>query len=110
MGIILFLSVSIFSISNAQSKEPAKEKTKSGMQVMDHMNHEMNINEKEEKPWNEVCPVRGADVDTEVDIIKFNGKNYGFCCGGCDSKFKKNPEKYSKNLSDDGKRFIGKKS
>lgn len=58
------------------------------------------------KPWNEVCPVLGNKVDPKVKTVTYNGKAYGFCCAGCDAKFQKDPEKYSKNLSNDGKKFI----
>lgn len=58
------------------------------------------------KPWNAVCPVMGEEVDPEVGTVKYEGKNYGFCCKGCDKKFKKDPAKYSKNLSEDGKSFL----
>lgn len=61
---------------------------------------------KDEKPWNAVCPVLGNKVDPSVQTVTYNGKAYGFCCAGCDSKFKANPEKYSKNLSEDGKKFL----
>ncbi len=57
--------------------------------------------------WNAVCPVRGEDIDPEGTKVQYNGKVYAFCCSGCISKFKKDPEKYSKNLSDDGKLFVG---
>jgi YHS domain-containing protein len=60
--------------------------------------------------WNSVCPVRGEKVDKDIQTVEYNGKYYGFCCGGCDEKFKKDPGKYSKNLSDDGKKFLGKNS
>jgi YHS domain-containing protein len=76
---------------------------------MDHKNREINLNSAG-KAWNAVCPVRGGEVDSKVEAVEYNGKYFGFCCGGCDAKFKKNPAKYSKNLSDDGKRFVGKKS
>ena len=59
--------------------------------------------------WNKVCPVMGNKVDVDGPTVEYNGKLYGFCCPGCDAKFEKNPEKYSKNLSDDGTRFIGRK-
>jgi YHS domain-containing protein len=59
--------------------------------------------------WNKVCPVMGNKVDPDGPTVEFNGKLYGFCCPGCDAKFEKNPEKYSKNLSEDGTRFIGRK-
>ncbi|MCL6493634.1 MAG: YHS domain-containing protein [Ignavibacterium sp.] len=61
------------------------------------------------KPWNAVCPVKGNPLEEDTPTVEYNGKVYGFCCPGCDTKFAKNPEKYAKNLSEDGKRFIGKK-
>ncbi len=56
--------------------------------------------------WNAVCPVRGEEIDPDAGKVEYNGKIYGFCCSSCISKFEKDPEKYSKNLSDDGKTFI----
>ncbi len=60
-------------------------------------------------PWNTVCPVMGNKVNPKVKLEVYNGKAYGFCCTGCDAKFAKDPEKYSKNLNETGTRFIGKK-
>jgi len=57
--------------------------------------------------WNKVCPVKGEEIDPEVSTVEYNGKQYGFCCPGCDSKFLKDPAKFSKNLSEDGTKFIG---
>jgi len=59
--------------------------------------------------WNKVCPVMGNKVDVDGPTVEYNGKLYGFCCPGCDAKFEKNPEKYSKNLSEDGTKFVGRK-
>lgn len=59
--------------------------------------------------WNAVCPVRGETIDPEAKKVSYNDKIYGFCCNGCDKKFMKDPEKYSKNLSEDGKNFLGTK-
>ena len=59
--------------------------------------------------WNKVCPMMGNKVDVDGLTVEYNGKLYGFCCPGCDAKFEKNPEKYSKNLSEDGTKFIGRK-
>jgi len=59
--------------------------------------------------WNKVCPVMGNKVDVDGPTVEHNGKLYGFCCPGCDAKFAKNPEKYAKNLSEDGTKFIGRK-
>ena len=39
------------------------------------------------------CPISGDPVNPEVTAV-YQGKTYGFCCKGCVSKFKKNPEKY----------------
>lgn len=61
------------------------------------------------KAWNTVCPVLGNEVDGETELVEYDGKLYGFCCPGCDTRFKKDPEKYSKNLSEDGTEFIKKK-
>ncbi|MCK6605004.1 MAG: YHS domain-containing protein [Ignavibacteriaceae bacterium] len=59
--------------------------------------------------FNSVCPVAGDEIDAEGPTVEYKGKVYAFCCPGCDKKFQKDPEKYLKNLSEDGKTFIGKK-
>jgi YHS domain-containing protein len=59
--------------------------------------------------WNAVCPVRGNKVDPKANKVEYKGKVYGFCCNGCDDKFINDPETYLKNLSNDGKTFLGKK-
>ncbi|MCX8009581.1 MAG: YHS domain-containing protein, partial [Ignavibacteria bacterium] len=33
----------------------------------------------------------------------YNGITYALCCNKCVTKFEKNPEKYIKRLSEDGK-------
>ena len=75
------------------------------------MHSEMKMEESTEttntQAWNKVCPVKGNEVNVEVGTVEYNGKNYGFCCPGCDDKFQKNPEKYFKNLNEDGTEFIG---
>jgi len=59
--------------------------------------------------FNALCPVVGGTVSSKHPNILFKGKIYGFCCPGCDKKFFANPTMYVKNLSKDGKKFIGKK-
>jgi YHS domain-containing protein len=66
-------------------------------------------NSTKAKIWNTVCPVKGNPVEEDSPTVEYNGKLYGFCCPGCDTKFAKNPEKYAKNLSEDGTKFIGRK-
>ncbi|MCX8057270.1 MAG: YHS domain-containing protein [Ignavibacteria bacterium] len=58
------------------------------------------------KIWNAICPVMGEPVDPEVKTVEYKGKVIGFCCKSCIKKFLKEPEKYLKNLSDDGKKLI----
>jgi YHS domain-containing protein len=70
----------------------------------------VKVSESSAAPWNEVCPILGNKINKKVKTISYDGKVYGFCCEGCDSKFEKEPLKYYKNLSADGKKFIGKKS
>lgn len=90
----------------AQDKKVEKKETKKEMK-MDHTKHDKQV--KQEKSaataWNKVCPVKGGEVDNETPTVEYNGKAYGFCCPGCDSKFEKDPEKYSKNLNEDGTEF-----
>ena len=92
--------------------------SKMGHSKMDHsmMKGDMKMGEMKAKKventmtaWNAVCPVRGEEIDPEANKVEYNGKVYGFCCNGCDSKFMNDPVKYGKNLSEDGKEFIGTK-
>lgn len=59
--------------------------------------------------FNAVCPVMGKPVDVELTTVEYQGKLIAFCCAGCETKFTANPEKYIKNLSEDGKTFLAKK-
>ncbi len=68
----------------------------------EHTGHE------NKKIWNTICPVMGNPVDPKAPTIEYKGKLIGFCCDGCDDKFKAEPEKYLKNLNNDGTKFIGK--
>lgn len=42
------------------------------------------------------CPVSGEEfvVTESSPKAEYNGKTYYFCCGGCDAKFKENPQKF----------------
>ena len=51
-----------------------------------------------EKPINKYCAVdRDNEVDPTVTYL-YQGKVIGFCCEDCIPKFKKDPEKYMKDL------------
>jgi YHS domain-containing protein len=50
------------------------------------------------KPINKYCAVnRDEEIDPTVTTV-YNGKVIGFCCDDCIPKFKKDPEKYMKDL------------
>ena len=85
-------------------KDPHQKIDSNKVQKVDES---IEISAKE--PWNKVCPVKGNEVEADSPTVEYNGKVYAFCCPGCDTKFAKNPEKYLKNLSEDGKKFIGRK-
>lgn len=84
---------------------PQQQPTEKPQRQDEHsqMNHSQMNNTS--SIWNEVCPVLGNKVDPKVQTVDYKGKKIGFCCAGCDSKFKADPEKYMANLSADGKKF-----
>jgi len=47
------------------------------------------------------CPVMGGLVNKKV-FTDYNGKRIYFCCNGCISAFLKNPDKYMKDMADEG--------
>lgn len=57
------------------------------------------------KAVNTVCPVSGEEID-KAFTATYEGKTYSVCCKRCLTKFQKDPAKYVKNLSEDGKKFI----
>jgi YHS domain-containing protein len=51
-----------------------------------------------QKPINKYCAVdRDNEVDPTVTYL-YQGRLIGFCCDDCIPKFKKDPEKYMKDL------------
>ncbi|MEW6365691.1 MAG: YHS domain-containing protein [Acidobacteriota bacterium] len=49
------------------------------------------------------CPVMGGDVDPATSIrMDYQGQRIYFCCAGCPSKFKADPEKYFAKLAAEG--------
>ncbi|MBA4251096.1 MAG: hypothetical protein C0425_06515 [Chlorobiaceae bacterium] len=61
---------------------------------------------KKDTVFNTVCPVTGEELKGK-HFIKYKEVTYQLCCKRCMRKFDKDPEKYIKNLSKDGKKFIG---
>jgi len=77
-----------------------------------HIHSEM-IKEKptdsKSKVWNEVCPLDGGKVNPNGKLSEYKGKKIAFCCDECKTDFDKSPEKYMKNISRDGKKYLVKK-
>jgi len=108
LALITFLSVFTFSQEKPETEKKENQERMKDMQGCcgkHEMQSDVKMKESTETEsataWNKVCPVKGNEVDPEVATVKYNGKHYGFCCQGCDSKFTKEPEKYSKNLNED---------
>lgn len=89
------------SEDHAEKHEMHKDKMKEGKE-----NHSKSEEMSDAKPFNKLCPVKGGEIDGKTPPVEYNGKLYGFCCPGCDSKFQKDPEKYIGNLNEDGTRFL----
>lgn len=93
--LLLFL-ISFTSNSVAQDKNKKETKTELKKDI-----------KTSSKPFNTVCPVTGEDLDNTITYV-YKEKTYSLCCKRCLSKFQKDPEKYIKNLSEDGTKFIKK--
>ena len=55
------------------------------------------------KPINALCPIMKEDVDPKV-VTAYKGKTVAFCCESCIDDFKKDPEKYMKQIPADNKK------
>jgi len=111
--LIIFTMLTIFctlSIAQENPQELNEEAQQDSLvEEVESVDSTADVESTELQIWNKVCPVMGNKVDVDGPTVEYNGKLYGFCCPGCDAKFEKNPEKYSKNLNEDGTRFIGRK-
>ena len=108
--IIFALTIAFGSLSLAQEEtQKEKEETLQRGEVTVSDTTEVSEMLPTEIAWNKVCPVKGNPIEDDTPIVEYDGKIYGFCCPGCDVKFAENPEKYSKNLNEDGTRFVGRK-
>ena len=50
------------------------------------------------QPVNKICPVGEQEVNPKGQTVEYKGKVIGFCCDECIPEFKKDPERYMKNL------------
>ncbi len=61
-------------------------------------NSPQEVTQASAKPINTHCAVdRDDDVDPKVTYL-YQGKVVGFCCEKCIAEFKKDPDKYMKDL------------
>ena len=105
---ILFLSVAAFAQEQKKTMEKMEKKTADHSKCVDSTKCDSKGTASAEvEIWNKVCPVMGEDVDKQVQTAEYKGKTIGFCCKGCVAKFKKDTEKYMKNLSEDGAKYLG---
>ena len=54
--------------------------------------------QESKKPINTKCAVMPQDDVDPAVTLEYRGKIIGFCCKDCIPDFKKDPEKYMKNL------------
>ncbi len=54
-------------------------------------------------PPTTVCPIMGNTANPKGPTVEYNGAVYAFCCGGCDTKFAKDPAAALKNPALKGK-------
>jgi YHS domain-containing protein len=97
------------STSDNEVNEINSVEINTGKEMIDHSSHS-TIEKKQQETreiFNAVCPILGGKVSPKVKPVEYKGKLIGFCCPGCDEDFLRNPELYMKNLSSDGKKFLG---
>ena len=102
----LFFVLFVFTIQCTIAQKQDSTKTKG------HKKEQVKTTTKKadsKKIWNKVCPVMGNAVNPNAPTVQYKGKTIGFCCAGCDKTFQKDPDKYMKNLSEDGSKFTGEK-
>lgn len=89
-----------------EKKQEVKEPDRD---MIDHSAHSLNemLSTETQEIFNAVCPILGGKISLKVKPVEYKGKLIGFCCPGCDKDFLENPELYMKNLSSDGKKFLG---
>lgn len=92
-GILSFVLVlSIAACGGAPSPQPTIPAAASTLPAGAKKPGEAQIGDKT------VCPVSGEEFTVTASSPKadYKGKTVYFCCGGCDAKFKANPDEYMK--------------
>ena len=92
----LILSAALLVLAGGcAEKTPPPEKSDNAAMPMAGPATQASVSQK---PINKYCAVdRDDEVDPTVTYL-YQGKVIGFCCADCIPKFKKDPEKYMKDL------------
>ncbi len=104
ISLMVFL-VAVMALTNGCKKsEPASEVTaQDAQQTADQESKEAEaLIAKLSAGASEVieqttCPVMGAKINKNI-FVEHKGQKVYFCCGGCEGKFKADPEKYISKL------------
>jgi Cu+-exporting ATPase len=98
MGILIMGLVFCFAMTAAAAAAPA-----TGEMPMTNETHQGAADGQT------VCPVSGEPVSKDSNITyTYKGKVYRFCCPACIEAFKKDPEKYIKQMEEREKGKNGK--
>jgi Cu+-exporting ATPase len=98
MGILIMGLVFCIAMTAAAYAAPASN----GMPMM-------NETHQGDAKDSDVCPVSGEPVSKDSNITyTYKGKVYRFCCPACIEAFKKDPEKYIKQMEEREKGENGK--
>ncbi len=90
LGIAIMGCVLCIALAAAAHAAPASGE----MPMMNEMHHAAADGQA-------VCPVSGEPVSKDSNITyTYKGKVYRFCCPACIEAFKKDPEKYIKNMEE----------
>lgn len=95
---MLFIALAI--LNGCEKSEPT-----TSQQATNTMNQEMANKKTDANEMMQVasateqtmCPVMNAPIDKNI-YIEYEGKKVYFCCKGCETKFKENPEMYIAKL------------
>jgi YHS domain-containing protein len=85
---LLIISIVIFTSSCSKQTQEASKKLEAEKTEIIEVN-------------NQYCPISGEKIeDALAATYVYEGKRYRFCCAGCISRFKKDPEKYIKIIEE----------
>ena len=96
--IVLIYAVVIFGVgglSFAQAEYPADEQVAETNVAVAVSGEVVNVG-------NKICPVSGEKIDEKLKVTyEYQDKVYNFCCAGCISSFKADPDKYIKIVNEE---------